>query len=270
MQIYGVTGFHQTHISHLASELAILSANRGQRTCLVDATSTSTSNLKSILGLVNQQFRYSFADWLNDDCSISSLLHNITHSLNISPGEFWFISGKSEAEDNDFGFDQIEALCSYLENRFDVCVICTSPGLHNESLAVIAICDKMYGTGDLEHTQQTAVLVDIAQALDVPGIQLIIYGIPLIEFAGLQKYLSTAFQCPVAPTLLSSIGHAVLTSREIEVINLMAAGETNKNISFLLGCSPRSVNNIISEIYRKLGVCSRAELVAYGVKTGVE
>ena len=68
----------------------------------------------------------------------------------------------------------------------------------------MAICDKMYGTSDLDDIQQMAVIVDVAQKLYVPDTQLIIHGIPLIEFASLHEYLSATFQCPVAPTLYSS------------------------------------------------------------------
>jgi hypothetical protein len=48
MQIVGVTGFNQTNISHLAGELAVLSASRDQLTCLVDASCNPQSNIKSV------------------------------------------------------------------------------------------------------------------------------------------------------------------------------------------------------------------------------
>ncbi len=58
-----------------------------------------------------------------------------------------------------------------------------------------------------------------------------------------------------------------LTSREIEVLQLMAEGKTNKEIAFNLKLSVQTVKTHIKNIFRKLGVADRAQAVAKGLRT---
>jgi DNA-binding NarL/FixJ family response regulator len=55
-----------------------------------------------------------------------------------------------------------------------------------------------------------------------------------------------------------------LTLRELEVMRLLAAGQTNKQIAAALVLSKRTVDRHVSNIFRKLGVSSRAAATAYG------
>ena len=54
-----------------------------------------------------------------------------------------------------------------------------------------------------------------------------------------------------------------LTQRELEVLRLVAAGETNKAISATLVISERTVDRHVSNIFAKLGVSSRTAATAY-------
>jgi DNA-binding CsgD family transcriptional regulator len=54
-----------------------------------------------------------------------------------------------------------------------------------------------------------------------------------------------------------------LTQRELEVLRLVAAGETNKAIATDLVLSERTVDRHVSNIFAKLGVSSRAAATAY-------
>jgi DNA-binding CsgD family transcriptional regulator len=56
---------------------------------------------------------------------------------------------------------------------------------------------------------------------------------------------------------------AGLTRRELEVLRLVAAGETNKAIAAELFISDRTVERHVSNIFTKLGVSSRAAATAY-------
>jgi len=60
-----------------------------------------------------------------------------------------------------------------------------------------------------------------------------------------------------------------LTGREREVLQLLAQGLANKQISGVLGISEHTVKFHISAIYAKLGVSSRTEAVRAGVKQGL-
>ena len=54
-----------------------------------------------------------------------------------------------------------------------------------------------------------------------------------------------------------------LTARELEVLRLVAAGETNKAIAAELVLSERTVDRHVSNILTKLGASSRAAATAY-------
>jgi DNA-binding CsgD family transcriptional regulator len=55
---------------------------------------------------------------------------------------------------------------------------------------------------------------------------------------------------------------AGLTPAERAVARLAAAGSSNVEIGRARGCSPRTIANQLASIYRKVGVGSRAELIA--------
>ena len=54
-----------------------------------------------------------------------------------------------------------------------------------------------------------------------------------------------------------------LTERELQVLRLLAAGESNKAIAAELVLSKRTVDRHVSNIFRKMGVSSRAAATAY-------
>lgn len=57
-----------------------------------------------------------------------------------------------------------------------------------------------------------------------------------------------------------------LTPREIEVLGALGNGMTNKEAARVLGISPHTVKFHIESLFRKLGVASRAEAVAKGMR----
>ncbi len=57
-----------------------------------------------------------------------------------------------------------------------------------------------------------------------------------------------------------------LTAREREIVQLLAEGRTNKAVATLLGISVNTVETHRTEIMRKLGVRSIADLVRYAVR----
>jgi len=60
-----------------------------------------------------------------------------------------------------------------------------------------------------------------------------------------------------------------LTPREIEILGLLAAGDSNKTIAARLSISVHTVKFHISSILTKLGVSSRTEAVALGLRLGI-
>ena len=69
----------------------------------------------------------------------------------------------------------------------------------------------------------------------------------------------------LARSTVSADAHR-LTARELQVLRLVAAGETNKAIAAELILSERTVDRHVSNIFTKLGVSSRAAATAYAYK----
>ncbi|MBN1966697.1 MAG: response regulator transcription factor [Anaerolineae bacterium] len=59
------------------------------------------------------------------------------------------------------------------------------------------------------------------------------------------------------------------TPRELEVLQLLAEGMSNKEIAAVLVISPRTVNFHLDNIYSKLGVSSRTEAAIYALRNGL-
>jgi len=60
-----------------------------------------------------------------------------------------------------------------------------------------------------------------------------------------------------------------LTSREVEVVKLLASGATNKEIATQLGISEKTVARHVSNIFVKLDLSSRAAATAYAYRQGL-
>ena len=60
-----------------------------------------------------------------------------------------------------------------------------------------------------------------------------------------------------------------LTPRELEVLRLVAGGETNAEIAHRLGLSVHTVERHAANLYRKIGARGRADATAYAVRRGL-
>jgi two-component system response regulator DegU len=60
-----------------------------------------------------------------------------------------------------------------------------------------------------------------------------------------------------------------LSTNEIEIMRLVGQGMTNKEISRVLGVSLRTVKGCLSDIFSKLEIDSRTEVIATGLHAGV-
>jgi DNA-binding NarL/FixJ family response regulator len=60
-----------------------------------------------------------------------------------------------------------------------------------------------------------------------------------------------------------------LTAREAEVLALVAAGRSNREIAETLVLSPKTVARHLSNIFAKLGVASRTQAAAFAYEHGL-
>ena len=60
-----------------------------------------------------------------------------------------------------------------------------------------------------------------------------------------------------------------MTPREIEVLRLIAAGLTAKEVAKKLDISPKTADHHIQSVYSKIGVTTRAAAALYAVEHGL-
>jgi DNA-binding NarL/FixJ family response regulator len=60
-----------------------------------------------------------------------------------------------------------------------------------------------------------------------------------------------------------------MTRRELEILQLIGQGLTNKQVSNLLRISNKTVRNHVSNLYAKLSVRDRSQAVLYAVRKGL-
>jgi DNA-binding NarL/FixJ family response regulator len=60
-----------------------------------------------------------------------------------------------------------------------------------------------------------------------------------------------------------------LTTREVEILKLLAAGMANKQIAYRLKISEKTVRNHVSNMYQKLNTYDRSQAVLYAVRKGL-
>ncbi len=87
--------------------------------------------------------------------------------------------------------------------------------------------------------------------------------------AGVRCFLvSGRASTPSAPTVTTGLGEQ-LSAREIEVLQHVANGRSNKEIGVSLGLSALTVKSHLARIARKLGTGDRAEMVMIAMRAGV-
>jgi DNA-binding NarL/FixJ family response regulator len=65
--------------------------------------------------------------------------------------------------------------------------------------------------------------------------------------------------------IVSAEGETLLTRREHDVVRLVAEGLVNREVAQHLGLSEHTVKNYLFNVFNKLGISSRAELILYAV-----
>ncbi|MGC2110649.1 MAG: response regulator transcription factor [Candidatus Korobacteraceae bacterium] len=60
----------------------------------------------------------------------------------------------------------------------------------------------------------------------------------------------------------------VLTKREEDIVRLVLEGKTNREIALRLSLSEHTIKNHLFRLFKKVGVSSRSELIAYSLQQG--
>lgn len=83
-----------------------------------------------------------------------------------------------------------------------------------------------------------------------------------------EQYVSPRLALPLGD-MQKMLAEDRLTVREVEVLRMIALGHTSVEIAHQLHLSPRTVETHRARIHRKLGLATRAELVAYALRRGL-
>lgn len=81
------------------------------------------------------------------------------------------------------------------------------------------------------------------------------------------EYLINALRTYPAPRIVNSKGIELLTKREQQVVKLLSEGLSNREIAQRLRISGHTVKNYIFNIFDKIGVSTRLELVLYALRS---
>ena len=131
----------------------------------------------------------------------------------------------------------------------------------------------------LHRTGMSQIPVDVARALatDLPRGRLALLpgsqpALFVDDPAAIARMLAD-FYCDgvvADETAVGSMGSAAATDglsrREVEVLRLVAAGESNAAIARRLGLSPHTVERHVANIYRKIDARGRADATAYALR----
>ena len=133
----------------------------------------------------------------------------------------------------------------------------------------------------------TQIPIDVARslAMDLPrGLLVVLEGAQPVLFtenSGEVVSMLVDFFCDgiepaaaPAPVPGPAGGHAMappngLSRRELEVLRLVAAGESNSQIARRLGLSTHTVERHVANLYRKIGARGRADATAYALRNGL-
>jgi two-component system NarL family response regulator len=79
----------------------------------------------------------------------------------------------------------------------------------------------------------------------------------------------TCLPASLVQKLAASLSREALTSREVEVLEYLARGKSNKEIGAFLGIGETTVKSHLGSIFRKLDVLSRTEAIAMASRLGL-
>jgi two-component system response regulator NreC len=84
-----------------------------------------------------------------------------------------------------------------------------------------------------------------------------------------ERYVSPDLEAQPSPGAVRTRARDRLTTRELEVLRLIALGHTSVEIARAFQLSPRTVETHRARIHKKLELASRAELVGYALRRGL-
>jgi DNA-binding CsgD family transcriptional regulator len=131
----------------------------------------------------------------------------------------------------------------------------------------------------LHRRDSTSQRLDVSRdlAAHIPGAQLqLLPGSAASPFSGdieagvaaIETFLGVSMARVEGSSALVTAGDSPLTTREAEVLRLVAQGRANKEIAAALGVSINTVERHLTNLYIKIECRSRSEATAYALRHG--
>ena len=152
-----------------------------------------------------------------------------------------------------------------------VVIVARVSGIDEELPGVISHCEGLPLVVLTPHARRMAAQALRAGARAVLGVgadAAQIAAAAISVFHGLLAMPADVAQSLDPPATLAAAPEP-LTPRELEILGLLAGGDSNKTIAARLSISVHTVKFHISSILAKLGVGSRTEAVALGLRLGI-
>jgi septum site-determining protein MinD len=212
--------------SNMAANVATLLAADGQRVGVVD-TDIQSPGIHVLFGLSQETLSRSLNDYLWGRCEIGAAAHDVTSSLDDGlAGRVFLIPSSSNPSDiarvmhdgYDVGLlnEGVRSLMKELE--LDALIIDTHPGLNEETLLSIAICETLaiVMRPDQQDYEGTSVAVSVARKLGVPRMMLVVNNTPsAFDVDGVKERVEQTYECDVAAVFPHSDELMVLSSQGI-------------------------------------------------------
>jgi DNA-binding NarL/FixJ family response regulator len=144
--------------------------------------------------------------------------------------------------------------------RADAVVIVAT--IHDDDMHVFPAL-RAGASGYILKSQAAASVVEQLRRIEVgePALS------PSIALRVLRYFRAGPAVLPVVPAGEAPTVH--LTQREVDVLRLIAKGYRAAEVAPLLGISPSTVSSYVRDIYRKLGISSRAEAAMEAARRGL-
>ena len=152
---------------------------------------------------------------------------------------------------NRNGQNQFNLMTSLKASRPDLRIIVTGSGIDDETIL------KVVASGAKGYLDDAASPAEFVQAIRVVN-----QGSVWAPRRVLSMFID---RIGCAPGRISLAGHATFTDREKEVLELLVAGRSNKEIGSALGIEERTVKAHVAKLLRKNGVQNRVALSIHAI-----
>jgi DNA-binding NarL/FixJ family response regulator len=142
-------------------------------------------------------------------------------------------------------------------------------GLQTRTIMLTAVIEREQVVKALELGARGIVLKHSALQLLLKSIRCVNEGQYWIGNEGVSDLIHALRGMEASRRASGALRNFGLSSREMEVIALIVAGYTNKDLANKLGITENTAKHHITNIFDKLGVSNRLELVLYAVDHGL-